>query len=149
MLKEIKCCIFWENALWRTYLRNNRKQNEQTNPGGMPTEQSQHIYRHLIGGPHRLQTCHLRLYLGPSTLHNMYHDSWMCFWRCCGPRIITSDLDSTCNPSRFGSTVEIWLPSSHKQGRGGVDYIITTARKLGYLIFCSMECKIHNHERFT
>ncbi len=56
-----------------TYFRNNRKQNEQqTNPGGMPTEQI-YIHRHLDGGPHRLQTCQLRLYFGPSTLHNMYH----------------------------------------------------------------------------
>jgi hypothetical protein len=34
-----------------TYLRNNRKQNVQrTNPGGMPTEQNQQIFRHLDGG---------------------------------------------------------------------------------------------------
>ncbi len=59
-----------------TYIRNNRKQNEQqTNPDGMPTEQIQHIHRHLDGGPHRLQKCQPRLYLGPSTLHTSIHPS--------------------------------------------------------------------------
>jgi len=42
-------------------LLNKKKQNEQqNNPGGMPTEQNQYIHRHLDGGPHRLQTCQLR-----------------------------------------------------------------------------------------
>jgi hypothetical protein len=72
-LKGIKCYIF-ERMFDGIYLRNNRKQNEQqSNPDGKPTEQNQHIHRHLIGGPHRLQTGQQRTYLGPSTLHKMYH----------------------------------------------------------------------------
>jgi hypothetical protein len=44
-----------------TYLRNNRKQSEQqTYPGGMPTEHHQHKHGQLDGGPHRLQTCQQR-----------------------------------------------------------------------------------------
>ncbi len=44
-----------------TYLRNNRKQSEQqTYPGGMPTEHHQHKHRQLDGGPHRLQMCQQR-----------------------------------------------------------------------------------------
>ena len=40
-----------------TYLRNYRKQNEQqTYPGGMPTEHHQHKHRQLDGGTHRLRS---------------------------------------------------------------------------------------------
>ncbi len=70
-LKELKC---FERIFDGTYLRNNRKQREQqNNPGGMPTEQNQYIHGHLSGGPHRLHTCQLHLFLGPSTLHNMMY----------------------------------------------------------------------------
>ncbi len=57
------------------YLRNNRKQNEQqANPGGMPTEQNQHLHRPKWRPTSlTVQTCQQRFYLGPSTLHNMYH----------------------------------------------------------------------------
>jgi hypothetical protein len=52
------------------YLYSNSDSDIKTNPGGIPTDQNQHIHRHLDGG---LQTCEQRLYFGPSTLHNMYH----------------------------------------------------------------------------